>query len=241
MREYGIQMYSVRDITEKDMPGALRALAEMGYKNVEFAGFFGIPAEEIKKLLDDNGLKVSGTHTGWNEIAEHFEETVAYHKAIGNTRIIIPGADLSTKAKLDAFIDMLNEFQPKLAAEGITLGYHNHDHEFKPNEDGQIIYDEIVARSNVALEIDTYWAYAAGKDPVAMMEALKDRLPVIHIKDGLSNREGEPLGQGTAPVAAVYAKAVELNVPMVVESETLQPDGLTEAKICIDYLKSLEK
>ena len=69
MREYGIQMYSVRDITEKDMPGALRALAEMGYKNVEFAGFFGIPAEEIKKLLDDNGLKVSGTHTGWNEIA----------------------------------------------------------------------------------------------------------------------------------------------------------------------------
>ena len=56
MREYGIQMYSVRDITEKDMPGALRALAEMGYKNVEFAGFFGIPAEEIKKLLDDNGL-----------------------------------------------------------------------------------------------------------------------------------------------------------------------------------------
>ena len=130
MREYGIQMYSVRDITEKDMPGALRALAEMGYKNVEFAGFFGIPAEEIKKLLDDNGLKVSGTHTGWNEIAEHFEETVAYHKAIGNTRIIIPGADLTTKAKLDAFIDMLNEFQPKLAAEGITLGYHNHDHEF---------------------------------------------------------------------------------------------------------------
>ena len=55
MREYGIQMYSVRDITEKDMPGALRALAEMGYKNVEFAGFFGIQAEEIKKLLDDNG------------------------------------------------------------------------------------------------------------------------------------------------------------------------------------------
>ena len=241
MREYGIQMYSVRDITEKDMPGALRALAEMGYKNVEFAGFFGIPAEEIKKLLDDNGLKVSGTHTGWNEIAEHFEETVAYHKAIGNPRIIIPGADLTTKAKLDVFIDMLNEFQPKLAAEGITLGYHNHDHEFKPNEDGQIIYDEIVARSNVALEIDTYWAYAAGKDPVAMMEALKERLPVIHIKDGLSNREGKPLGQGTAPVAAVYAKAVELNVPMVVESETLQPDGLTEAKICIDYLKSLEK
>lgn len=238
--EYGIQMYSVRDITETNMEGALKALAEMGYKCVEFAGFFGIPAQSIKDMLDKYGLRVSGTHTGWQEVAEHYEETLAYHKAIGNKTIIIPGADLSTKAKLDAFIDMLNEFQPKLAAEGIALGYHNHDHEFKPNEDGQIIYDEIVARTRVALEIDTYWVYAAGKDPVALMEQLKDRLPVIHIKDGLANREGRPLGLGTAPVKAVYSKAVELGVPMVVESETLQPDGLTEAKICIDYLKSLE-
>lgn len=239
--EYGIQMYSVRDITEKNMDGALKALAEMGYKNVEFAGFFGIPAEEIAGMLEKYGLKVSGTHTGLNEIVDHYEETLAYHKAIGNKRIIVPGHDLSTKEKLDDFIDKMNEYAVKLAAEGITLGYHNHDHEFKPNEDGQIIYDEIVARTNIALEIDTYWVYAAGKDPVALMEQLKDRLPVIHIKDGLSNREGKPLGMGTAPVADVYRKAVALGVPMVVESETLTPDGLTEAKICIEFLKAQEK
>lgn len=241
MREYGIQMYSLRDITDKNMDAALKAVSEMGYKLVEFAGFFGHSAEEIKAMLKKYDLKVSGTHTGWQEVAEHFEETVAYHKAIGNTTIIIPGADLSTKAKLDAFIDMVNEFSPKLKAEGITLGYHNHDHEFKPNEDGQIIYEEIVARTNIALEIDTFWAYAAGKDPVSLMESLKHRLPVIHIKDGLANREGKPLGQGTAPVAAVYAEATKLGIPMVVESETLTPDGATEAKICIEYLKSLEK
>lgn len=238
--QYGIQMYSVRDITEKNMDGALKALSEMGYEKVEFAGFFGIPANEIKAMLEKYGLTVSGTHTGWQEIAEKYDETVAYHKAIGNKNIIIPGADLTTKAKLDAFIDMVNEFQPKLAAEGIALGYHNHDHEFKANEDGQIIYDEIVSRTNVALEIDTFWAYAAGKDPVALMETLKDRLPVIHIKDGYDNGKGMPLGKGTAPVAAVYAKAVAMSVPMVVESETLTPDGLTEARICIEYLKSLE-
>ncbi len=239
--EYGIQMYSVRDITEKDMDGALKALAEMGYKNVEFAGFFGIPAQEIADMLAKYGLTVSGTHTGLNEIVDHYEETLAYHKAIGNKRIIVPGHDLSTKAKLDDFIDKMNEYAAKLAAEGITLGYHNHDHEFKPNDDGQIIYDEIVARTDIALEIDTYWVYAAGKDPVALMEQLKDRLPVIHIKDGLANREGKPLGMGTAPVADVYKKAVALNVPMVVESETLTPDGLTEAKICIEFLKAQEK
>ena len=112
---YGIQLFSVRDITEKNMEGALKGLSEMGYKYVEFAGFFGIPAAEIRSMLDKYGLEVSGTHTGWKEVAEHFEETVAYHKEIGNKNIIVPGADLNSQAELDAFIAMANEIQPRLA------------------------------------------------------------------------------------------------------------------------------
>ena len=239
--EYGIQLYSVRDITGENLDGALRQVAELGYKYVEFAGFFGHSAEDVKAMLDKYGLKVSGTHTGWQEVAEHFEETVAYHKTIGNKNIIVPGCDLSTQEKLDEFVAMANEFQPKLAAEGISFGYHNHAHEFRPNEDGSQIYDQIVYRTNLDLEIDTYWAYVGMKNPVAIMERLKDRLKVIHIKDGSADGKGEPLGKGTAPVADVYAKAVEMGLPMVVESETLKPDGITEAKICIEYLKSLEK
>ena len=239
--EYGIQMYSVRDLTEKNMDEALRQVSELGYKNVEFAGFFGIPAEEIKAMLEKYGLKVSGTHTGWREIAEHFEETVAYHKIIGNKNIIIPGGDFSDQTKLDALIDMINEFQPKLAAEGITLGFHNHHREFLPNKDGSNIEDQLIYRTNVMLEIDTYWAYVGMKNPVALLERLKDRVKVIHVKDGDAEGNGTPLGMGTAPVADVYAKAIEMGLPMVVESETCKPDGMTEAKICIEYLKSLEK
>ena len=160
--EYGIQMYSVRDITEKNMDGALKALAEMGYKFVEFAGFFGIPADEIKAMLDKYGLKVSGTHTGWQEIAEHYEETLAYHKAIGNTRIIVPGADLTTKAKLDAFIDMMNEFQPKLAAEGIdarvvsmpsTDAFDKQDAAYRES----VLPKAVTARVAVEAGIADYW------------------------------------------------------------------------------------
>ena len=239
--EYGIQLYSVRDLTEKNMEEALRQVSELGYKFVEFAGFFGIPAEEIKGMLDKYGLKVSGTHTGWREIADHFEETVAYHKAIGNKNIIIPGGDFSDQKKLDALIDMINEFQPKLAAEGITLGYHNHHKEFLPNKDGSNIEDQLIYRTNVMLEIDTYWAYVGMKNPIALLDRLGDRVKVIHIKDGDAEGNGTPLGMGTAPVADVYAKAIEMGLPMVVESETCNPDGMTEAKICIEYLKSLEK
>lgn len=236
---FGLQLYSIRDITPKDLDAALAKVAEMGYAYVEFAGFFGHTAEAVAAMLDKYGLKVSGTHTGWQEVAEHFEETVAYHKAIGNKNIIVPGADLKTKEKLDAFIDMANRFQPLLAKEGIAFHYHNHAHEFRPNEDGQIIYDELVSRTTLNLEIDTFWAFVGGHDPVALMEKLADRVKVIHIKDGYQDGKGMPLGQGEAPVRAVFAKAKAMGIPMVVESETLTPDGLTEAKVCLDFLRSL--
>ncbi|MBR5547865.1 MAG: sugar phosphate isomerase/epimerase [Clostridia bacterium] len=238
--EYGLQMYSVRDITKDDLPGAVAKVAQMGYKLIEFAGFFGHTAEEVNKMLSDNGVKVSGTHTGLGELLSDYEGTVAFHKAINNPIYIIPGHDLSTREKVDQFIEDVNRLQPMLKAEGIEMGFHNHSREFLPNEDGIIFYDELVSRTNLLLEIDTFWAYAAGKDPVALMEQYKDRLRFIHIKDGYRNGEGKPLGQGTAPVADVYRKAVELGIPMVVESETLTPDGLTEAKICYEYLKSQE-
>ena len=239
--EYGIQLYSVRDLTEKNLDDALRQVSALGYRFVEFAGFFGHSAEDVRAMLEKCNLTVSGTHTGWQEIAERFEKTVAYHKAIGNRNIIIPGADLSDQAKLDAFVEMVNTFQPRLADEGIRLGYHNHSHEFKPNADGSMIHDQLVYRTKIDIEIDTFWAFAAGVDPLKLMERLKDRLRVIHIKDGFRDGRGMPLGRGEAPVADVYRKALEMGVPMVVESETLAPSGMDEARVCIEYLKAQEK
>ena len=238
--EYGIQMYSVRDLTEKNMDEALRQVSELGYKFVEFAGFFGIPAEEIKAMLDKYGLKVSGTHTGWKEIAEHFEETVAYHKAIGNKNIIIPGADLSTREKLDALIALINEAQPKLKEAGIALGYHNHSHEFIETAYGAHIHEELEARTQVEFEIDTYWAYVAGLDPIALLERLGDRVRVIHLKDGFADGRGMALGEGTAPVAAVRDYATAHGLAMVVESETCNPTGIEEVGRCMAYLNQLD-
>ena len=89
--KYGLQMFSVRDITKEDMEGALLEVAAMGYAAVEFAGFMGHPAEQIKAWLDQYGLRVSGTHTGLAGLTDDvLEETIAYHKAIGCENIIIP-------------------------------------------------------------------------------------------------------------------------------------------------------
>ncbi len=240
MKNYGIQLYSIRDRMPTDPEGVLRALAAMGYKYVEFAGFFGRPAEQIRGWLDECGLICSGTHTGIGELTDHFEETVAYHEIIGCKNIIIPGADLSTDGKLDAFIDQVNDLTLRLAARGITLGYHNHSHEFIPNASGQIIHTELEKRTEIEFEIDTYWAYHAGVDPLTLLDRLKDRIRVIHIKDGLADGSGRPLCRGTAPLEAVHANAEALGILQVVESETLSPDGLTEAAICFGALAGLD-
>ena len=239
--EYGIQMYSLRDITEQDLEGALKAVAEMGYKTVEFAGFFGHGAAEVRGMLDRYGLRVVGTHSSWEGVLPgNIEETIKYHTELGNTRYVIPGAPLGNKAEVDRFIEVVNEAQPKLAAAGIELGYHNHAYEFEPTPEGHHIHHELQNRTNLFFEIDTYWAYVAKCDPVAELERLGDRVKMIHLKDGTADGHGLALGEGTAPVAAVRAKAIEMGLDIVVESEGCDPTGLEETRRCIDYLKSLD-
>lgn len=235
---YGLQMYSVRDITGQDLRRALVEVGAMGYSFAEFAGFFGHTADEICSFLSEASLTVSGTHTGWQELTpDRIRDTIAYHKAIGNRNIIVPGADLSDEGKLNAFIDLLNEAQPVLAREGIALGYHNHAHEFQKTSYGAYIHKELEKRTRVEFEIDTYWAYVAGEDPVALLRRLSSRMQVIHLKDGDRAGHGQALGEGTAPVAEVRKAALELGLSIVVESETMQPDGLSEVRRCIRYLQ----
>ena len=252
--EYGLQLYSVRDISENDLRGTLKKVAEMGYKYVEFAGFFGNSAEDVKSWLDEYGLIASGTHTGISALLpETIDETIAYHKTIGCENIIVPGANWKTKESFESNIKALQYAEKKLKENGIRLGYHNHSGEFFETPYGEFIEKAIIERTGVELEIDTFWTFNAGLHSVAFCESLKDRIRVIHLKDGIptaeSNRnfekwswdvKGKSLGSGKATVTAVREWAIENNVLMVVESEGLDPTGAEEVKRCIDYLRSLE-
>lgn len=237
---YGIQLYGVRDIAEKDLSGAIEKVAKLGYASVEFAGFFGHTADEVNDMLRKNNITVSGTHSGLDDLLNNYDETVAFHKAIGNKRYIIPWASLSSQEKIDDFIAKVNKISKRLADDGITLAFHNHDNEFKPNRDGSVAYEQLIYRTDIKLQVDTYWAYVGIGDPIALLDRLGDRLACIHIKDGFENGDGVPLGMGSAPVEDVYRYAVKNNIDIIVESETCKPSGLAEAEICINYLRSLE-
>ena len=240
-QKYGIQFYSVRDSMEADFEGTLKKVAEMGYSYVEFAGFFNHSAEEVKALLDKYGLVVTGTHSHIDGLRTGaIEETIAYHKTLGNTHYILPSIPMSTKEKFEDTIKVINEAQPVLEAADIKLSFHNHSREFEITPWGTTIHGELEHRTNIGFQIDTFWAWNANTDPVQVMERLKDRMVVIHLKDGFKGGKGIPLGEGEAPVAAVRKKAIEMGVTMIVESETLTPSGLDEAQRCINYLKKLD-
>jgi len=240
MTEYGLQLYSVRDITKDDLAGAMKQVAELGYKFVEPAGFFGHTADEFNAMLKEYDLKLSGTHSSLKDLDENFTETVKFHQAIGNKNYIIPGAPYKTAAETAVLVEKLNKYNELLAKEGIKLAYHNHDGEFKANEDGQIVHEILQKETDIDFEIDTYWAFCAGLDPVELMEKLKNRVHVIHLKDGTRDRHGLSLGLGEAPVKAVREKALALGIKMVVESEGCEPTGIEEVKRCIDFLKTID-
>lgn len=237
MANYGLQLYSVRDITGTDLKGTLQKVAELGYKYMEFAGFFDNSAEDVKSWLDEYGLTVTGTHTGLAALDNDFEGTVKYHKAIGCYDLIVPAAPVSTKAEVDALVDKMNMYNEKLAKEGIRLHYHNHHREFMPNADGVIANEELLKRTNILFEIDTYWAYVAKRNPIEVLDTYGKRVKFIHLKDGNSEGKGVSLGQGTAPVAAVLKKALIEGYGIIVESEGLDPTGLEEVGRCMDFLK----
>lgn len=245
---YGLQLYSVRDSAKENYDETLRCVAQMGYKMVEPAGFFDNSATDVAAMLKKYDLTVCSTHTGWDALKQDFAGTVAYHHAIGCSDLIIPGVPLKTKEDVYSFVEWANETQPLLAKEGIRLHFHNHWKEFLPNLDGIIMQDVLAKETDLLFEIDTFWAYNAGKNPIEVLEQYKNRIHFIHLKDGFpqdhSNPEskaiGKSLGSGSAPIREVRKKAIEMGVTMVVESEGLDPTGLEEVKRCIDHLKLLD-
>lgn len=246
--KYGLQLFSMRDVAEKNFDEALRITAELGFDNVEPAGFFGNTPAAVAAMLQKHGLSVYSTHTGLREMTENFDGVVAMHKAIGCNKLIFSTSKFKTAAQLDQTIETAKRFQERLAVHGMELLFHNHIPEFLPNEDGQIFFEELWKRTDFCFELDTFWAYNAGLDPLDVMEKCRSRLRFVHLKDGipkdLSNPantgRGMALGEGEAPVAAVRKKAIEMGLPMIVESGDLYPTGPMEVARCMNYLQKLD-
>ena len=194
-RPVGYQVYSAREDAEKDLGKVFKALSEMGYDGVEFAGFYGNSSEQVKELLDTYGLKAISSHVPVAAILEDMQGTIDYHKAIGCEYIAIPYLDDTMRPGSKGFaaiLRMINKFAAMCKEAGIQLLYHNHDFEFVTISDmyGLDFIYEAVDEDILKTEIDTCWVKYAGLDPAEYLLKYTGRAPIVHLKDYVG-RKGE--------------------------------------------------
>lgn len=184
----GYQLYSARDDAAKDLRAVLSAVRDMGYDGVEFAGFYGHGADEVRGMLDELGLKAISCHAMIPDTIEGKLELIAFLKRVGCEFSAIPFTDEAHRPGGPLFAATIREiyaFGALLRQAGMQLLYHNHNFEFEPlsGEFGlDFLYDAVPAEI-LKTEIDVCWVKYAGHDPAAYVRKYAGRAPLVHLKD----------------------------------------------------------
>jgi sugar phosphate isomerase/epimerase len=236
-----IQLYSVRDVMEHDYTGVLKKLAEMGYTGVEFAGYGGLSAHEMKQVLTDTGLKPIGSHAGIDRLTGHLDEEIAFHKVIGTEYFVCPYYDMKTKEDALELAEILKPVIAKLKDAGFKFAYHNHAHEFAVSG-GEYLLDILFQHlpPESVMELDVFWAAYAGVDIPAYMEKHRGRLKLLHIKQIDKDKHCVDLDQGILDYSDIIARAKSLGVErFIVEQEEYEVSSMVSVKNGIVYLGSL--
>lgn len=244
MSKIGLQLYSIKEIAEKDFLGAVKLTAKAGYDGVEFAGFFSTPANELKKVLEDLGMEACGSHTGFETLENDFNKTIEYNLEIANKYIIIPWIPENMRDSSDSWrrtANKMNKMNDRMKEHGIKFGYHNHAFEFE-KFDGIYGYDILAQNTDpdILLEIDTFWVEYPGLSSVDYVKKYKNRLDLIHIKDMDSNRKSTEIGAGSMDFPSITAAADETDW-FIVEQESFSIPMEKSIRISCDYLKGIIK
>lgn len=183
-------LYILRDQCEQDLAAVLKKLAELGFEDIEFLGFFGHSAREVRELLEENGLAALGNHVPFRELMEDAEGIFGFHQTVGCSYLTVSELPLENFPEVSLQIDTLAQ---KAAEKGIKLLYHNHDQELLEKTGGKenlaYILDSTKPES-LAFEPDLGWIEIGGGSCAEYLTKYADRCPVIHLKDYYASGHG---------------------------------------------------
>jgi sugar phosphate isomerase/epimerase len=190
IKAVGVQLYTVRDAMKSDFDGTIAKVAQIGYKEVEFAGYFDHSPKDISALLKKNGLTSPSCHVPYDTVENKWSEQLEASHIIGHKFIVCPWIDPKQRLEPDGYKRAADLFQKAGEASkkaGIQFAYHNHTFEFQPSEalGGKLPYDVLLATdpNYVKMELDLCWISVAGKDPVEYFNKYPGRFPLVHVKD----------------------------------------------------------
>ncbi|MBC2005994.1 sugar phosphate isomerase/epimerase [Listeria welshimeri] len=236
-----LQLWSVKEACEDDFFGTLEKVAEMGYDGVEFAGYYGKSASEIKTKLAELGLEVAGSHISKEMLEAELEDVIVFERELGNKFIICPYADFETKQEWLSFAEKLREITKTIQQAGMQFGYHNHAHELEKVDDVIILENLLGNVPEMIAELDTYWIEYAGVGVIHFIEKYRNRVPLVHIKDkSKTSKESTIIGEGILDISGYVKTAIASGTKwLIIEQEAFEEDPLTSVAKGYTYLANV--
>ena len=237
-----VQLYSVREEAAKDFPATLKKVASYGYVGVEFAGFHGKTAKELRSILDDLGLVASSAH-GAMPGKENVGQILDDARTLGYTRHV-SGFGPEQFATLEKTLEAAAVTQKAaelLKGSGVSLSIHNHWWEFDKKFDGKYPHEVFMAAAPDAFaQLDTYWIAVGGADAAKVVRQYGRRAPLLHIKDGPADREKAmtAVGRGVMDWPKVIGAAANSTEWLIVELDRCDTDMFEAVAESCRYLVS---
>jgi sugar phosphate isomerase/epimerase len=243
----GLQLYTLRNLLPKEFEGTLAKVAEIGYQEVEFAGYFGHSPADVRAILDHHGLAAPSVHVPYEAIGTGWDPVLAAANTIGHRYVCVAWIPEGERKDLDGWKrvgETFNRAGEACRKAGLTFAFHNHSYEFVPVA-GELPYDVLLAASDpqlVKMEMDLYWITNGDQDPLAYFKKYPGRFPLVHVKDMVAGPDHKmvDVGAGSIDWRKIFAQSGQAGIRHYFVEHDQPADPIASIRASYAYLKQLE-
>ncbi|MFI6030393.1 sugar phosphate isomerase/epimerase family protein [Amycolatopsis magusensis] len=239
----GIQLYTVRSLMTTDAQGTLDALSAIGYATVGVSGLYGHSPQAFRAMLDKANLRAVLTHTSWDAMRANAAREIETARVLGVRYLVVPSlpGSLQTVAGYSLAASEFGRWGVLARGAGLKFLFHNHGVDFK-TVDGRVLYDILVEETDprfVNFELDIYWIYNGGYDPLDYFARYPGRFPVYHVKDMAPDGSFEDVGHGTLDWPAIFRQYAQSGIREYVVEHDQPKVPLASAARSHEYLRNV--
>jgi sugar phosphate isomerase/epimerase len=241
---WGVQLYTLRREMAEDPDRTLAAVAQIGYREVELAGLYGLAPRAMRAKLDAVGLDAVSSHPSLGDVREGWTAFLEGAQELGQTLVVVPGipGDERSADGLHRVADELNHAAEEARAAGLRFGYHNHDWEMRPLPDGTVPMQLLLERTVAGLvdwQMDIYWTVHGGGDPAGYLDVTAGRVTSVHVKDRTADGRMVDVGDGVIDFGMLLRKAEPLGLRHAFVEHDRPDDAVASVRRSFAHLAGL--
>ncbi len=241
----GLQLYTVRDALNDDLEGALKRVADIGYREVELAGLPGVTARTLRASLQRYGLDAPSMHASYDRLRGDFAAVLEEARTLGATYLVCPSVDAVERETADDWkrvCRILNGIGRAARSQGFVLAYHTHESEFVPFGNDATPFRLLMTETDprdVKVELDVYWVAKAGLDPVQYLKSAADRIVLVHLKDLATDGSTVEVGSGVLDFEQIIRTALVAGAKHLFVEQDTSADPLSSVGTSFRFLERL--